>query len=347
MKVLYTGIRHESYNPARRDSFEYVNFFLTLKNMAGVEVFEQQFDRILDVGKKKYNEELLEIVRREKPSLLFAFMYTDELDPAILKEIKERTNTKSIAWFADDYWRFWNYSRHWASYFSWVVTTYSRAVDWYKNAGFDNVLLSQWACNEAEYKPIDMVKDIDVSFVGQYKSGRGKVIDALRRAGINVQCFGLGWPNGKVSHEEMLKIFGRSKICLNLADRKSLLDPSVIVRLFFRKSINRIVPDFHFVDNLRAYLHFPIIHTHARPFELAGCRVFVISGWSEHIGKYYKEDKEIVFYRTFPELVEKVRYYLPRGEERSLIARAAYDRTLDEHTYEHRFRDIFKAVGVN
>lgn len=345
MKVLYSGIRHEGYNSARRDSFEYVNFYLTLKGMPGVEVLEHLFDRILEVGKKKFNEELLEIVRHEKPDLLFAFMYTDELNPRVLLEIKKIT--KSVAWFADDYWRFFNYSKRWPPYFSYVITTYSKAVEWYKKAGFDNVLLSQWACNEIGYKPAIMTKDIDVSFVGQYKSGRAKVIDALHRAGIAVQCFGYGWPGGKISYEEMLKIFGRSKICLNLTDRKSISDLSVIARLFLKKSINHLVPDFHFWSNLQAYLHFPIIHTHARPFELAGYRVFAISGRSEDIGKYYKEDKEMIFYKSTQDLIDKIKYYLPRDAEREEITRAGYERTVREHTYQSRFMEIFKKIGLN
>jgi spore maturation protein CgeB len=345
MKVLYIGVRKENYDPKRRDSFEYVNFYLTLKTMPGVEVIEHPCDRILEVGKKKFNEELLDIVRREKPDLLFVFMYTDELDLAVLKEIKEKTSTKSVAWFADDYWRFWNYSKHWPPYFTYVVTTYSRAVEWYKKAGFQNVLLSQWGCNTALYKPVDVPKGIDVSFVGQHKSGRARIIKALHREGINVQCFGFGWPNGKLSHEEMLSIFGSSKICLNLTDRKSLWDPSIIGRIVCRKSVNRVVPDFHLVDNLRAYLHFPIVHTHARPFELAGCGAFVISGQSEDIGKYYAENNEMVFYDDVADLAQKIKYYLAHDSERTAIAEAGHKRTLAEHTYEQRFRELFSKIG--
>ena len=315
------------------------------KSSGGLKVFQHHFDRILEIGKKKWNEELLDIVRREKPDLLFAFMYTDELDPVALTEIKEKTGTKSVAWFADDYWRFWNYSKHWPPYFSYVVTTYSKAIEWYKKAGYENVILSQWGCNVASYAPVSGVqKDIDVSFVGQRKSGRVKAIDALRRAGIDVKCFGFGWEGGKISHPEMLKVFGRSKICLNLTDRKSIWNPSIIARIFLKKSINRVVPDFHFLENLRAYLHFPIPHTHARPFELAGCGAFTISGWSEDIGKYYEENKEMVFYKSTAELIEKIKYYLVRDKEREEIAKNAYARTIKEHTYEQRFRNIFEKV---
>jgi len=344
MKIFYVGQKYDHYDPKRGLSFEHNHFYLSLQQYPGAKVVDFPFERILRVGKNKFNEELLAATKRERPDLVFFFMYSDELAPQMLEELEKYT--KTLAWFADDYWRFFNYSKHWPPYFSYVVTTYSRAVDWYKNAGYKNVILSQWACNTRFYKPIDLPKDIDVSFVGQYKSGRARVLQALRGEGINVECFGSKWPNGRISDEKMLEVFSRSKICLNLTDRKGLLDPSVIARLFLKKSVNRIIPDFHFIDNLRAYLHFPIHHTHARPFELAGCGSFVISGFSEDIGKYYAENKEMVFYRNARELKEKIKYFLAHDAEREQIARAGYERTIREHTYEKRFQEIFKTIGL-
>jgi len=347
LKIVYAGLQRENYNPNRGWSFEYQNFYLTLKNMPGVDVVEYPFDVIPEIGKVKFNEGLLEFVKKEKPDILFAFMYTDELIPRTLLQIKAFGHTKTVAWFADDYWRFWNYSRHWPTYFDHVVTTYSRAVDWYREAGFANILLSQWACNTSMYQPVEVAKDIDVSFVGQRKSGRVRAVRALKSAGIKVECFGFGWPNGKISPEEMLSVFGRSKISLNITDRKSLLDPSSIARLFLKKSTNHIVPDFHFRDNLKAYRHLSIPHTHARPFELAGFNSFVISGRSEDIGKYYEENKEMVFYDDVADLGKKIKYYIAHDAERDKIARAGYARTKKDHTYDKRFREIFNKVGYN
>jgi len=346
MKILYTGIRFEHYNPRRRESFEYNNFYLTLAAMPGVEVVEHPFDRILEVGKKKYNEELLALVEKEKPSALFAFMYTDELDPATLLRIKDKCGVTTIAWFADDYWRFFNYSKYWPPYFHYVVTTYSKAVGWYKAKGFNNILRSQWACNSHVYRPTDLPKDIEVSFVGQYKSKRAAVIEDLKRRGINVQTYGFGWPNGKVSQDEMLRIFSRSKINLNLNVRPSIFHPKVLARIFLKKSINKVVPDYHLIDNVSAWRHFSTLHTHARPFELAGCKAFTISGLSEDIPDSYVDGKEMVFYRTTDELVEKIRYYLAHEDERERIARAGYDRTMREHTYEKRFEEVFRRAGI-
>ncbi|TSC82472.1 MAG: hypothetical protein G01um101420_305 [Parcubacteria group bacterium Gr01-1014_20] len=346
MKIVYTGIHYDAYGSTRRPSFEYTNFYLTLKTLPGVEVIEYPFDVIPEIGLDKFNKRLLELVDKEKPDLLFAFMYTDELDKAVLEKIKTGGRTRTVAWFADDYWRFWNYSKNWAPYFDLVVTTYSKAVDWYRQAGYKNVLLSQWACNVKLYKPVQTEKDIEVGFVGQYKSGRGRVVEHLACHGISVKAFGFGWPGGKVSQEEMLQVFSRSKINLNINARGSLADRNVLGRILFRKSVDTIKPDFHIVDNLRAYLHYPIPHTHARPFELAGCRAFTISGYSEDIGSYYEENEEMVFYRSLGDLEEKIRYYLTHASEREKIAEAGYKRTLSEHTYEKRFQSLFKHLGL-
>jgi len=89
MKIIYTGIRKDVYDEKRKGfSFEYNNFYLTLKGMEGVEVIEYPFDRILEVGARKFNADLLDLVTREKPDALFAFMYTEELHPDVLDEIK-------------------------------------------------------------------------------------------------------------------------------------------------------------------------------------------------------------------------------------------------------------------
>jgi spore maturation protein CgeB len=349
MRVLYAGIEAENYDPRRSPSFEQVNFLGALQRMPSVSVVVHPFDRILTMGKELWNEELLHLVRREQPDILFVFMYTDECDPVILDRIRTETDTKTVAWFADDYWRFWNYSRFYAPHFTLAVTTAPQAVGWYKDEKIDNAFLSQWAANPNAYWPVTTgaERDIDVSFIGQWKRPREKMIQMLRDAGIRVEAFGLGWPAGRISREAMMDIIGRSKIMLNLNDRPSRLDPWVLGRLFFMKSRNRIVPDLHLISNVQAWWHFAEPHIHARIFELAACRAFVVSGYTKGIERYYEPDREMVFCRTNAELVEKIRYYIDRPEERDRIASAAYERTLREHTYEERFRAILNELRIS
>lgn len=348
MKIIYAGIRSENYDSRRLESFEYANFYLTLKNMSGVETIEYPFDRIIEVGKKRFNSDLLDLAKKEKPDALFAFMYTDELDPRALDRLRGELGVKTIGWFADDYWRFFNYSKNYAPHFDRVITTYEKALSWYGRSGNVNAVLSQWAANPTilprKYFP-DGEERTDVSFIGQYKSSRAKILNKLAEMGIKVETHGFGWPSGKAGLEKVPEIIGRSKINLNLNERGGLMSPRVIGRIFFKRSINKLTPDFHIADNFRAYLHFPTPHIHARPFELAGAGGFVVSGYAEGMEKYYEDGKEMVFYHDFSELATKIKYYLNHPEERIAIRERGYERTIKEHTYEKRFRELFNQMG--
>ncbi|MBI2478233.1 MAG: glycosyltransferase family 1 protein [Planctomycetia bacterium] len=51
-------------------------------------------------------------------------------------------------------------------------------------------------------------------------------------------------------------------------------------------------------------------------------------------------------FTTIDELLAKLKYYLAHEEEREQIAHAGYQRCIQEHTYERRFREIFRRIGV-
>ncbi len=344
IKIVYSDIQSENYDPRRRFSFGYNNFYMTLKSMAEVEVIEYPFDLILKIGKEKFNSNLLHLVKREKPDLFFAFVFSDELDKKTLDEIKN--TTKSVAWFADDQWRIFNYSRFYAQHFTSAVTTWSLAPRIYSYYGIDNIIRSQWACNPKVWKPLPGEKKIDVSFVGQRTAARARIIDKLRDAGIKTHVRGWGWPEGRATPEEMIKIFSSSKISLNLNDPPNIFLPKTLGRLVLRRSINKLVPSFNLISNFKSWKNMRVPQIKARAFELAGCRAFVISGMADDINRYYEENKEMVFYRDIGDLIQKIKYYLNHEKEREQIAEAAYKRTLAEHTYGKRFGDIFTNVGL-
>lgn len=343
MKIFYCGLRNNNYLLSRGESFEHENFYSTFASMNGVEVFYFPFDVIPKIGRRGYNAKLLEAVKKEKPDLVFSFMYSDELIPEALEELKHYT--KTLAWFADDSWRFYNYSRYYAPHFTWVITTYSWISALYRRYGRNNIIRAQWAFNPACWKPIEISKDIDVSFIGQYSSSRGRIINKLRRAGINVYVRGWGWPEGRISKEEMINIFSRSKINLNINISPDLWRLKSLGRLFLKASAGKIVPDFlRLVDNFKSWRAMAIPQIKARPFELAGCCAFVITGYADDLENFYKENEEMVFYRSTAELIDKIKYYLPREAEREKIAQAGYERTLRNHTYEKRFKEIFNKI---
>jgi spore maturation protein CgeB len=345
MKILFVSLEYDSYDERRGKSFEYNNFYLQLVSLPGCSVSYLPFDYIKEIGVSAFRHKFIEKIKEVNPDLVFAFMYTDELDSATLE--KARQYAPTIGWFSDDHWRLENYSRFYAPHFTKAITTWSKAKDEYARYEITNIIRSQWACNVAIYHPMEKEKDIDVSFAGMRTERRSIIIEELESAGLKVFVTGTGWPTPKLSLEKLVELFSRSKINLNLNPPMSALALKPIAQIFFRRSANRIIPDIkHLPRNIRSFARKKIPQIKARPFEIAGCGGFCISGLADDIDRYYIPDREMVFYQNTPQLIKKIKYYLSHDAEREIIAKAGYERTIKEHTYQLRFRDIFRQVGL-
>ncbi len=344
MKILFVGLEYDRYDERRGKSFEYNNFYGALKALPGIEASFCSFQGILTIGKKAWNDGLLASVWKEKPDLVFFFMYTDELLPETLDTLKRETTT--LGWFSDDHWRFDNYSRHYANHFTWVATTYSKAPDRYRALGQKNVIRSQWFCDTVTYRPYDVPADIAVSFVGLKNKSREELVTGLKTAGIPVSVFGGGWGGGRLPQEDMVRLFSRTRINLNISTPRSPWEKNSLGRFVARRSLDRFVPDFHIIDNVRSWIGARTAQIKARPFEIAACGGFCLTGDADDMGTYYEDGKEMVFYRSVPDLTEKIWYYLAHDDERRAIARAGHERTLREHTAAHRFGEMFWIMGL-
>ena len=83
-----------------------------------------------------------------------------------------------------------------------------------------------------------------------------------------------------------------------------------------------------------------------RNFEVPGCGGFLLTGKAENLEAYYEIDKEVACFDDMDDLIKKVKYYLSDEKLRDTIAARGYQRTLDEHTYVHRFTEIFERLGL-
>lgn len=348
MKIFYSGCQYNYYDPKKGLSFEHENFYASLKGIPGVELRYFPFERVLEVGRRAFNQEILEAIKNERPDLLFVFMASDEFEKPVLKEIKKYTT--SLAWFADDSWRFYNYSRVWAPHFTWAVTTYSWMPELYKKIGQPNVIRSQWAANTAVYRPQEKrISEQDrpaVSFVGGWTKPRARIIAWLAQAGIPVATYGGGWLGGRVSDQEMIRLFGESRINLGLNPAPGFWNANSLGRIFFRRSRERIVPDMHFLRNFRVLMRRNIPQIKARHFEIPACGGFILTAMADDLGTFYEIGKEMVVYKDMDDCAKKIRYYLAHSEAREAIALAGYERTLRDHTYRKRFEDIFARIGL-
>ena len=357
IKVLFCGLKYEYGKSQYGLSFEYQNFYEVLKNMPGVEANLFAIDEVTGrVGRDQMNQQLIKEVEQTKPDLLFCFLFTEELKKETISYITTKTSTKTFNWFADDHWRFPVYSRYWAPLFTKVSTTDSQALAKYKALGINNVVKTQWAANIRLYKPAYQLVSIsagqfpDVTFVGKKYGNRGPYIEFLKHAGLNAQGFGSDWENGRVSHEEMLKIFSGSKINLNFTETPYVTAKDklkLLAKLFIKKEQGVYKFDaHHFVGNLESAIGTQRRQIKGRTFEVPACGGFLLTGEADNLSDYYTDGKEIVIFKDNQDLVEKCKYYLAHEEERKQIAEAGYQRTIKEHTYEQRFGEIFRALEL-
>ncbi len=81
-----------------------------------------------------------------------------------------------------------------------------------------------------------------------------------------------------------------------------------------------------------------------RLYETTGVGTFLITDYKDNLGELFEIGKEVESYKSVEECVEKIKFYLTHDSERERIARAGQERTLREHTYEQRMRELDKIL---
>jgi spore maturation protein CgeB len=148
----------------------------------------------------------------------------------------------------------------------------------------------------------------------------------------------------------MVRIFMESKINLNFAGSSAVWSLRSLARIFANRQSGsvRYARPGEWFDNFRAeYARLTCPQIKGRLFEVPAMGGFLLTGYAPGLENYYEPGKEVVVFRSLQELEEQIRYYLDHDEERRIIAIRGRERTLREHTYTERFRQIFKTIGLS
>lgn len=80
-----------------------------------------------------------------------------------------------------------------------------------------------------------------------------------------------------------------------------------------------------------------------RLYETTGVGSLLITDNKKNIGELFVPGKEVIVYNNAEDAAEKIRYFLSHEPERKRIAKAGQKRTLTEHTYLNRMKEL-KAI---
>ncbi len=329
MKILVVCMLHTYGDSTREYSYEYFNFYKTLQQMGHeVELFDFMGE-IKALGKEGMNQKLLSRVGEWRPATAMFSLYTDQFDPNIIQSL--RGITKTLCFFYDDTWRL-EYSRYWARQFEYIATPDIYGEAKYRELGLPNAIYFPYGCNEQIFQKLDVQKKYDVSFVGGWHPYREWLVNRIRKSGVIVEVVGHGWPKGEIDHQGMVRLFTESRINVNLSNSVSW---DVRYLLSSTKACLNSIRSKKSIEQMKA-----------RIFEINGCGAFQLTYYVEGLANCYEIDREIAVYADADDLIEKVKFYLAHQDLRESIATAGYKRSLEDHTFRHRFQTLFRRMGL-
>ena len=82
-----------------------------------------------------------------------------------------------------------------------------------------------------------------------------------------------------------------------------------------------------------------------RLFEATGTGALLITDYKDNLNTLFEVGKEVIDYKTVEECKELIIYYLEHEDERKGIANAGQKRTLQEHTYYHRMKELIDIIA--
>jgi spore maturation protein CgeB len=81
-----------------------------------------------------------------------------------------------------------------------------------------------------------------------------------------------------------------------------------------------------------------------RLFEATGAGAMLLTDWKANLQDVFDVGREVAAYRTAEDCAEMIRHYLTHEEARQSMARAGQARTLRDHTYRIRMKELIDIV---
>ncbi|WP_420151531.1 CgeB family protein [Spirosoma sp.] len=202
-------------------------------------------------------------------------------------------------------------------------------VDFLRNkAGLNAHYLAEGFNPRVHQKPTvekfvaEWLTNIDVLIFGNLYAYRARMVDQLIRAGVNVAVYGTQGP--------YLIPAVRS------AFRKQYLVGEAKNRLLYGAKI--VFNNFHYAE---------VTSVNQKYFEVNGIGAFQLSDYKATVDEYTGVPSEQVTYRTLPEAIDKIRYYLAHSSERHELAQQQYQHFQQQHTFDRRVETLLRTVGLS
>lgn len=320
------------------------------------------------------NERLLQYIKINKYDLFMTPHNEEDLYIETLELIKNKGIPTLLICFDNLIIPF--YHKYICKFFDLVWLTSKETENMFKKWGA-NTIFMPYAANPYMFYPKKQDEINRISFIGTPYGSRANRINLLIDNGINVTLHSnlrkQSNELSKVTNKQQLKDYikpaynlsrfsiGRRVILgafkqkftkqrvLNLENKNLEIKPVVPLELlgesYSKYSLSLASTEARNTGILKK----PVNIVNLRSFEIPMSGGLQICSYFDELAQYFEEDKEILFYRTEEEFIEKAKYYLrPENEKiRNDIKLAARKRAENDHTWFCRFKKVFDYLGLD
>ncbi len=322
LRIFWVGAHYAQDNSGFIQGLKKFGEVLTFKNAKSE--YGLYWPSFFDKEAVKSNSDFLlkqvENAHKSAPiDLLMGQMWANVIDPEVLMKIQKMgipTVNISMDDKIPDLWSYINGHRMGSvgliKGLDLVLTTSPEACLWYK---IESCPVVYWllASDPSMFYPRGE-KIYDIVFVGGKYGERGKLVEKIMSAGISVEAFGPGWPNGFINAEKIAEVFGKAKIILGsgyVAYNKDILT----IKL--------------------------------RDFDAPMAGALYITNRNPDLLRIFREGKEIECYDTVEECIQKIKFYLSNPEKLKAVAEAGLKNARENHTWEKRISQALEKIGFN
>jgi spore maturation protein CgeB len=296
-------------------------------------VYNHERDNWIEKIRQKYsktdfinykNRQLLDLLDREKPDVFFS-IYGRTQNAETIKAIKSR-NILTISWWLNDPFEL-GFQLAPASEYDFYFSNSLYTHDMYRKNGVKNIHFLPVGIDTHTHKPAATPNyKYDILFAGDFHPIREEIIAKLIQNGINISIMG-PWNKKHMKQNELL--------APHFVHQRRFFSPQEMVVAFQQSKI---------VLNIHSWLGRYEYGINPRLFEASGCAAFQICDMKQEIPLLFEPNKEIVLYENVEELCKLIPYYLSHNAEREQIAKATYQRAMNEHTYIKRMEKVLEII---
>jgi spore maturation protein CgeB len=277
-------------------------------------------------------DNVVALAAAERPDLVLAL---DGMDFGTEQVQQIRMNgIRTAIWFTDDPY-YTDVTSTLAPLYDNVFTLERNCVPFYQQLGCTRTYYLPLGVNPASYRPRNPRLSLrgDVCFIGSAYWNRVEVFKAVlpQIAHRSFRISGLWW--------DRLPDYGRWKERIEVGRWMPPLETAEYYNAHkIAINVHRSHDDETFNRNTTAKI-LPV-SPNPRTFEISASGTLQIVDARDDVAQYYTPGEEIVTYTSAEDLTAKVNYYLEHEEERQIISLRALARTLREHTYASRLRQL-------